>query len=573
MIPAEKQAFMQRVHSLKKLIEKSNECPSVAVRELLYLWQGKQFPLLITESTIRESFFTKDKLINELADWLTLRPFLESAFWLSSAYAIWVGDNIRSERSLYFTPPILADRLIDNLVAHGASLTDHVWMDPACGGGAFLAPVAVRMVRAMAELGMSATKIVERVSHNLIGNDVDETLVFLSSQFLLMALYDQLAISVSRPSFKIYTGDGLSSKVCNYGRVNVVICNPPYRKMKSIEVRRYIETFGDVIKGQPNIYGLFIRQCLKLGKKGAVVGLLTPTSYLSGSNFSKLRRAILKEATVCQLDMVDDRVGVFMGVSQGAVLSIYKREIDTSFRTEVYKLDITGSFTSNGKCMLADCADAWAVPRDIGDQKIIQQAASSRYRLQDYGYSPRVGTYVDYRDTRKTYTKKPNNKKMRAVFPILWSSDITTEGTVLHGRTSKEDRHHTYIEMGSGDHRAIIRRPAVALQRVTSPDQPRRLVGGALDSEFFEVHGGVVGENHVIFLEKVAEDAKVSVKELVAILASEPIDRLFRSISGAVNVSVSELNQLALPDPAVLVKFLKKGFEMNKAVRAAFKNS
>ena len=296
MIPAEKQVFMQRVHSLKKLVEKFDDGPSEAVKTLLFIWQRKQFPSLRNQLTRQSSPFEQDKAINELASWLMFRPFLESAFWLSSAYAIWVGDDIRSERSLYFTPPILADRLIDDLIAHGASLTDHVWMDPACGGGAFLAPVAVRMVRAMAQLGMSASAIVERVSNNLIGNDLDETLAHLSSQFLLMALYEQLEKSASSLSFKMSLGDGLLSTACNEERADVVICNPPYRKMKAAEVKRYIDTFGDVIEGQPNIYGLFIRQCLKLGKERAVVGLLTPTSYLSGRNFSKLRRAILNEA-------------------------------------------------------------------------------------------------------------------------------------------------------------------------------------------------------------------------------------------------------------------------------------
>lgn len=565
---------MQKVRLLKRLVDQSDNGPSIAVKELLCIWQRMRFPLLSKKRAKRKTAFNQDKVMNELAAWLALRPFLESAFWLSSAYAIWVEDAARTERCLYFTPPVLADRLIDDLVAHGASLTEHTWMDPACGGGAFLAPVAVRMVDEMTKLGMRSSEIIKRVSENLIGNDIDGTLAYLSSQFLLMALYEQLTTSTPRPHFKISLGDGLLATACNGERADVVICNPPYRKMKSAEVNNYRGRFGDVIEGQPNIYGLFIHQCLRLGKESALVGLLTPTSYLSGRNFAKLRKAMLNAATVRQLDMINDRVGVFMGVSQGAVLSICKRLADVKAiggPTEVYALSLDGRFTPIGRCALAEGVDAWVVPRDLGDQEIIRQAASSHYRLKDFGYRARVGTYVDYRDPRKTYTKKPNNKRMKAVFPILWSSDITTEGTVIHGRTSKEDRHHTYIEMGSADHRAIIRRPAVALQRVTSPDQPRRLVGAALESEFFEEHGGVVGENHVIFLERMRSDAELSAKELAGLLASLPVDRLFRSISGAVNVSVSELNQLPLPNPNVLASLIEKGYSMDDAVTAAFK--
>ena len=436
-----------------------------------------------------------------------------------------------------------------------------------------MAPVAVRMISVMTQQGMEPSGIISKVCNNLIGNDIDETLAYLATQFLRMALYEQLTISKVEPKFRISVGDGLLSTACNGSKADVVICNPPYRKMKSTEVSRYVEPFGDVIEGQPNIYGLFIRQCLRLGKDDVLAGVLTPTSYLSGRYFSKLRRTILNEATVCQLDLVDDRVGVFIGVSQGAVLSIYKRTQDKAKQqshTDVYALSISGKFTDIGKCTLTGCIGAWPIPREQGDQKIIEQAALSPYRLKDFGYVARVGTYVDYRDSRKTYTKFPNNKSQEAVFPIIWSSDITTDGQVIHGRTSKEDQHATFIKMGSSDHRAVIRRPAIALQRVTSPDQQRRLVCASIEESFIQAYGGVVGENHVIFLEKISDEVEITINEFASILASETIDRLFRSISGAVNVSVSELNQLTLPNPVILSDYMQKGYALNEAVVKAF---
>lgn len=576
MIPAEKQAFMQQVRSLKKLVEASENGPSSAVKSLLHIWQKKQFPLLCKQLPRAELAFVEYERIAELASWLSERPFLEAVFWLSSAYAIWVGNEIRSEKSLYFTPPLLAERLIDDLVAQGASLVDHVWIDPACGGGAFLAPVAVRMIDALEKKKVEAHDIVSKISNNILGNDIDSTLSYLSTQYLLMALYKNIETSKYMPTIKISNGDGLRTNICGGRQADVIICNPPYRKMKSVEVDKYIGAYSDVIEGQPNIYSLFIHQCLKIGKPGSLVGLLTPTSYLSGRYFSKLRRIILKEASVCQLDLVDDREGVFIDVSQDAVLSLYKRnthELQNPSPTEVYALAIAGSFTKIGSCSLNLCKDAWPIPRQQGDQEIINRSAGSPYRLADYGFSPRIGTYVDYRDTRKTYTRQPNNKTMKAVFPIIWSSDITPDGNFVHGRTSKKDRHHIFIEMGTNDHRAVIRRPVIAMQRVTSPDQPRRLVCAEVDDDFVARHQGVVGENHVIFLEQTSTRPPLSKRQFAALLASEPIDRLFRSISGSVNVSISELNQLALPDPKLLTELINKGSSLDDAVIEAFKRT
>lgn len=547
--------------------------PSVVVKAALFLWQKTQFPLLAANSADEILKHSQNDKINDLAQWLIDRPFLESAFWLSSTYAILVGDDFRSEQSLYFTPPILAERLIENLITHGASLTNHIWMDPACGGGAFLAPVAVRMVEALSKKGVSPAKIVSHVSNNLIGNDVDETLVYLAKQFLAMALYEKSKALKIKPNFKISLGDGLLPTVCNGEKADVVICNPPYRKMKAEEVKKYANDFKDVIEGQPNIYGLFMWHSLALGKKHAVVGLLTPTSYLSGSYFSKLRTAILETADVCQLDMVDDRIGVFIGVSQGALLSVFMRNAKrkrSPFTTKVCALSKDGKFTLVGNCSLTNRIGAWAVPRQPGDEEILRQAATSPHRLKDFGYVARIGTYVDYRDQRKTYIDRPKNAKKNAVFPILWSSDITSEGVVIHGRTSKEDSHHKFIGMETSDHPSIIRRPVIAMQRVTSSDQPRRLVCASINEEFMELHGGVVGENHVILLEKISDTTEITTVEFAAILMSKTIDRLFRCISGAVNVSVSELNQLALPSPNILSKYIREGRDINAAVLRAY---
>jgi hypothetical protein len=120
------------------------------------------------------------------------------------------------------------------------------------------------------------------------------------------------------------------------------------------------------------------------------------------------------------------------------------------------------------------------------------------------------------------------------------------------------------------DHGSVVRRPCVALQRVTSSDQVRRLIGAAIPSELFRDFGGVVGENHVVFLEQTGEEAKLTPAQLAKVLRSETIDRLFRCISGAINVSKFELDQLPLPDPELLRKELARHTSVDAAVKAAF---
>jgi adenine-specific DNA-methyltransferase len=58
--------------------------------------------------------------------------------------------------------------------------------------------------------------------------------------------------------------------------------------------------------------------------------------------------------------------------------------------------------------------------------------------------------------------------------------------------------------------------------------------------------------------------------KLAKLLSTHTVDRYFRCISGATNVSAFELNQLALPDPDALAKTITSGKSMNEAVNLAY---
>ncbi len=123
--------------------------------------------------------------------------------------------------------------------------------------------------------------------------------------------------------------------------------------------------------------------------------------------------------------------------------------------------------------------------------------------------------------------------------------------------------------MGAKDHRSIIRRPSVLLQRVTSNEQPRRLVAATVPTQLIETYGGFVGENHTVILEQIAPEPALTPAQLVQLLGTPTVDRYFRCISGATNVSVFELNQLRLPDPGRLRIYLEQGLDMANAARKA----
>lgn len=72
-----------------------------------------------------------------------------------------------------------------------------------------------------------------------------------------------------------------------------------------------------------------------------------------------------------------------------------------------------------------------------------------------------------------------------------------------------------------------------------------------------------------MILEQIAPEPALTPAQLVQLLGTPTVDRYFRCISGATNVSVFELNQLRLPDPDRLRIYLEKGLDMASAARNA----
>jgi len=570
LLPKEKLGFYMRLRSLAPLVSRRAGARHLT-HAVLALWLEDKFPLLSRDALEHVQTFRKHPGVIKLARWLGQRDLFESAFWLSSAYAAWVRAEVRREQAMFFTPPELANRLIGNLAQNGADFTKHVFMDPACGGAAFLAPVAARMRSDLLKKGLGAKAILEHVRTQLIGADLDPTLWELSTIFLKMTLYEEIVAVGKEPEFNVREGNALNQSNALRGKVDVVLCNPPYRKMLAREVTRYRGQYGHVIEGQPNLYTLFFALSLDLLKPGGIAGLLTGTSYLSGQYFSKLRTFLLEKSHTRQIDVIGARTGVFVGAELNtAVTVLQKRDSSAgkSEKTRVFAICRANGFEAVGSYTLPNSGAAWPIPRSTEDAEAVTLANGSRFTLKDYGYAIRIGGFVWNRDKRNRFsTEAEAHKNTKAAFPLIWSSDIGQNGRVTF---QSDHGQHAFVDMGTREHSYVIRRPCVVLQRVTSNDQPRRLVAAAIDAKLLKQYGGIVGENHVVVLERMDASASLTPREMARVLSSKPLDHLFRCISGAANVSAFELSQLPMPDPAALEKELRRTNDADTAVRRAF---
>lgn len=565
MLPDNRKSIVTLQRNLGVLLTRDLS-PVDIIHNILLRWIKTNYPTLVR--SIKVAKLIHEPELDAFLNAITELDLLTAAFWLTSTYAKLQGRAEQKLKALYFTPPYLSQRVLDNV---GQDLFGGKLIDPACGGAAFLVPAAIRIADNLSKEGRSDEDILAYLEENIHGCDIDPFLCRLSSIFLKMALSKRIERAGRMPTFKIRTGNGLRVFDELVGTFTLVLCNPPYRKLQRAEAIPLYKEYGEVMKGgQPNIYSLFIGRSMQLLQEKGIAALLTPMSFLSGSYYSAVRRELCRMGRIHQFDLIWDKQGVFLGAEQDTVVTVWQKGyIGKSSKTKIYSLSISGDCKSSGETKIhKDSNGPWPIPKCLADVNLLALFEQRAFNLESYGYKPRTGAIVIHRDTRRRYGGPKEAKDAKHPIPMIWSMDIRPDGTLNLQMTSK--RNVRFIDMETGENTSIVKGPSIALQRVTAPEQKRRLVCAPVPDSIRKRFGGLVGENHVCLIERVSCDSKISPEFLSAILRTEIVDRLFRCISGATNVSVYELMHLPLPDPKKVIKYIAAGLPMDDAVVCAF---
>lgn len=563
-------SMIRSIRALQKLCGTKGRTPTLIVGTILHRWSVSSFPKLRVPSLRWSKQLLEHPAVLTFEKYLRQLSFEDAAYWLSTAYTALSPAEERKRLAMYFTPPPIANRLLNDLADEGALFDRHSFMDPACGGAAFLAIVADRMRVGLLKRTMGPTAILRHANAHLAGIDIDKTLCALSRHFLRMVFYREICSAGWAPQFNVKDGDSLTKARRLRRRYDVVVCNPPYRKLSRKEADLHRAKYSEAMQGQPNLYSLFIQLTTKLTSADGIVGLVTPTSFLSGRNFSSLRTFLLNNASVKHIGIIRDRLRVYFDVEQDTALTTIRpgnQEGKHTSAAGISVVDRAGKYSRLGNCALPNSGSSWPLAREASDMHLLEMATKSTFRLANYGYKPTIGGFVWNRDTRKTYeifNEIPEGKRDVA-FPLLWASDLRSSGRLSFDANKATGTHDRYVVPGKSGEPLIKKRPAVLLQRVTASDQAHRLTGAVVSKSFVAEHGGFVGENHVVILEQDPDMAALPPTEMLSLLKTGVVNRYFNCISGCANVSVFELQQLPLPNPKELKRLLDCGLSMEKA--------
>ncbi|WP_319525698.1 Eco57I restriction-modification methylase domain-containing protein [uncultured Desulfosarcina sp.] len=510
--------------------------------------EKKAWELCITPETIEivELPSSAKALAQSMGVATAQMDILEACFHIGVLYTTLLPEKVRSGFGAYYTPPALCQRLLDMATEAGVDWSTCKALDPSCGGGAFLSPVARRM---MEKLGKCNPKIaLSNITSRLRGFEIDPFAAWMSQVFLELTLNTVCRAANSRLPWMI--------KICNSleqlpedQQFDLVIGNPPYGRITlSTELR---DRYKRSLFGHANLYGVFKDLALRWTAPGGVIAYVTPTSFLAGEYFKALRALLANEAPPFAVDFVNDRKGVFEGVLQETLLSTYRKSKSVG-RASVHFISVD----NNGNAKIAQAGDfqlpkersaPWLLPRIPEHALLIKCMSKMPSRLKDWGYKVSTGPLVWNR-----YKDQLSQNKRKNTRPLIWAESIASPGRFTF---RAEKRNHTpYFEICEKDGWLQIDKPCVLLQRTTAKEQQRRLIAAELPAEFINKHGSVVVENHLNMIRSLDGLPNVSPAVVSAFLNSEIVDHAFRCISGSVAVSAFELENLPIPSTKQMKK-------------------
>ena len=343
----------------------------------------------------------------------------------------------------------------------------------------------------------------------------------------------------------------------NKGIYDVVICNPPYKKINKDSIEAKI--MSNVIYGQPNLYFLFMALSIRLMKRNAEMIFIVPRSWTSGAYFKKFRKFFLKETKITNMHLFESRKKVFDSekvLQEAMIIKAIKSnkepneiEITTSTDNNIFE-NIRYYLVEYDLCVEKNENNYIYLPTSEDDINVLKTINPLNIKLTDLGLKLKTGRTVDFRVKQLLFSDYKSG-----LVPLITSSHFK-EG-IIEFPSTKVDMQ--YISKAN---QSLLQKNTnyLLLKRFSSKEEPRRLQPALFLKEYYNEYEFISTENHInyfcsILKNDVEDDLLYG---LYAIYNSTLYDKYYRILNGSTQVNATEINAIPIPNEKSITNMGKK---------------
>jgi adenine-specific DNA-methyltransferase len=331
---------------------------------------------------------------------------------------------------------------------------------------------------------------------------------------------------------------------------DVVILNPPYRKISSQSVHRSL--LGTAGLEVSNLYAGFLGLSLCLVTEGGQLVAITPRSFCNGTYFRSFRRHLLGLAAFSHIHVFDSRREAFQ---EDQVL-----QENVVFR--LVKKTAKSVVISTGNGSRETFASRRVVPVETvvwpGDPEAYIRIACTEEdevvsgavrdlpdNLESLGLGVSTGRLVDFRVRGQL-----EEQAREGTAPLLYPEHVSM-GVVRWPGAGRKPTAVTISEITKP--LLVPNGNYVLVKRFSAKEERRRVVAAVYEASALPAPTGVAFENHLNYLHREGCGLELDLaRGLATYLNSTLVDQFFRQFSGHTQVNATDLRTLRFPAYAAL---------------------
>lgn len=328
----------------------------------------------------------------------------------------------------------------------------------------------------------------------------------------------------------------------NVKKYDLVICNPPYKKIGKKDREAII--MSDVCYGSPNLYFLFMQMSnFNLKENGEMV-FIVPRSWTSGAYFKKFREEFLEEMSLEHIHLFTSRDKVFDKESvlqETMIIKAKKTRISPEFITITsnngnFDFKNTTIFEADYDLVVSKENKYIYLITNEEEANTIKQVKEWKDTLPSLGLKMKTGLTVDFRNSEVL-----RDRSEEEAVPLFYSQHIK-DGKVVFPMGKDNE----YI-LNSKKGLLQENKNYLFVKRFTSKEEKRRLQCGVYLAKKYPEYERISTQNKLNFITGFENLSECLVYGLYVVLNSSLYDQYYRILNGSTQVNSTEINSMPVP--------------------------